>query len=82
MVRHTACVSVRHVREFCQSKYTYLQISLSGSQTILVNFRTKRHGNIIPTGTPLTSMTAGYASAKCNVLSCDGPWGVDDTSRW
>jgi len=21
-------------------------------------------------------------NAKCNTLSCDGPWRVDDTSRW
>jgi len=25
------------------------------------------------------SMTAGRASTKCNTLSCDGPWRVDDT---
>jgi len=54
LCRHavSVCSSVRHVREFCYNKLTYLQFfSPSGSHTILV-FQTKRHGDI-PTGTPL-----------------------------
>jgi len=27
------------------------------------------------------SCSVNHSSGKCNTLSCDGPWRVDDTSR-
>jgi len=52
-VRLSVSVSVTFVHSVKMNKHIFKNFPASGSHTILVFFRSKRHGNI-PTPTPLT----------------------------
>ena len=89
-------VSVTFVNSVKKKKNISSFFSQSGSQLVLVfpYQRTWQYSD----GNPLTEASnAGgvgrnrdsepiapslAVNAKCNTLSCDGPWRVDDTSRW